>query len=141
METPRESCEGDVRLFAQSATWPELTDAEIKAVANKALVMDSAGIRPGSSSYTDTFDHNRALALACALKAAKAAAAYDFSSGGQSHKRSQVATYWEKKAEGYRRRSASSGAISLPAAGAAAFTTTGDYSPLVNASDVHGEDL
>lgn len=146
MATPRESCEGDVRLFAQAAAFPTLTDPEVSEIAGRALVLDSAGIRPGQTGYTDTFDRNRALALACELKAAKAAGNYDFSSGGQSFKRSQVMAFWKAEAEKYRKRS-SAGASSLAAAGSAAFSpTTGAYIGRgglgsVDASDVEGDNL
>lgn len=93
----RETAEAYVATWAQTASDPTLTEGEITACIDGALVVDVDGLLVTDDGYTETVNGPRAVYNAWCLKAAKAALYVDVSADGTSVSASQTVAAVERQ--------------------------------------------
>lgn len=98
------------RLKAMTAadSAPVLSADELSSLLSLSTTLDAAGRAPTDTAWVETYDLNRAAAEGWRWKAAKLAAAYDFTADGATYNRSQAVEQCQKMVAQYAGRVVSS---------------------------------
>lgn len=98
--------QSEIEAYANTDDFPALTPKQLTLCVRAARRRDGAGLEPTETGWSPSFDIPAGVAVAWRLKAANAAAKFDYSTQNQSFKRSQVyeqclsqAAEWERRQE------------------------------------------
>lgn len=100
-----------VRRKVAEPTTATYSDAQITAFIEAFPMIDTAGIAPDETGWTETYNLDRAAADIWTEKAAAVASSYDFNAAGSSFSQSQLHKQYLTMAEEYRKKAAKVGRL------------------------------
>lgn len=103
-----------LRILTRADDDPTLDNAELEMLLELAATTDADDLAPDDDDWTPTYDRvgvYRAVAEGWTLKAGKAAGRFDFTTDGQTFRRSQIVDHCEAMAARYRRKTNQSAPI------------------------------